>query len=60
MLGIVTVDDIIDVIDDEAQSDYSGLAGVNTDNVNQNQSSQQLNGCLGLLPSSFWEWEQRV
>ena len=35
MLGIVTVDDIIDVIDDEAQSDYSGLAGVNTDNVNQ-------------------------
>jgi magnesium transporter len=36
MLGIVTVDDIIDVIDDEAQSDYSGLAGVNTDNVNQN------------------------
>ena len=36
MLGIVTVDDIIDVIDEEAQSDYSGLAGVNTDNVNQN------------------------
>ncbi|GFH41179.1 magnesium transporter [Lactococcus insecticola] len=36
MLGIVTVDDIIDVIDDEAQSDYSGLAGVNTDNLNQN------------------------
>lgn len=35
MLGIVTVDDIIDVIDDEAQSDYSGLAGVNTENVNQ-------------------------
>ena len=36
MLGSVTVDDIIDVIDEEAQSDYSGLAGVNTDNVNQN------------------------
>ncbi len=27
LLGIVTVDDIIDVIDDEAASDYSGLAG---------------------------------
>ncbi len=29
LLGIITVDDIIDVIDDEAASDYSGLAGVN-------------------------------
>jgi len=34
LLGIVTVDDIIDVIDDEAASDYSGLAGVNVDEVN--------------------------
>lgn len=31
LLGIITVDDIIDVIDDEAASDYSGLAGVNVD-----------------------------
>lgn len=28
LLGIVTVDDIIDIIDEEAASDYSGLAGV--------------------------------
>lgn len=28
MLGIITVDDIIDVIDDEASEDYSRLAGV--------------------------------
>lgn len=31
MLGIVTVDDAIDVIDDEAQDDYSKLAGVDVD-----------------------------
>ena len=36
LLGIVTVDDIIDVIDDEAASDYSGLAGVNVDEVSEN------------------------
>lgn len=35
LLGIVTVDDIIDVIDDEATSDYSGLAGVNVDEVGE-------------------------
>ena len=32
LIGIVTVDDIIDVIDDEAMQDYSGLAGVDVDN----------------------------
>ncbi|APB31832.1 MULTISPECIES: magnesium transporter [Vagococcus] len=31
LLGIITVDDIIDVIDDEAASDYSGLAGVDVE-----------------------------
>jgi len=36
LLGIVTVDDIIDVIDDEAASDYSGLAGVNVEEVYEN------------------------
>lgn len=36
LLGIVTVDDIIDVIDDEAASDYSGLAGVNVEEVSEN------------------------
>ncbi|MFS1088477.1 CBS domain-containing protein, partial [Enterococcus casseliflavus] len=35
LLGIVTVDDIIDVIDDEAASDYSGLAGVNVEEINE-------------------------
>lgn len=34
--GIVTVDDIIDVIDDEAASDYSGLAGVNVEDISNN------------------------
>lgn len=29
LLGIITVDDIIDIIQDEADSDYSGLAAVN-------------------------------
>ncbi|MEG0287008.1 MULTISPECIES: magnesium transporter [Vagococcus] len=33
LLGIITVDDIIDVIDDEAASDYSGLAGVDVEAV---------------------------
>ncbi|MGX7030552.1 magnesium transporter [Vagococcus zengguangii] len=36
MLGIVTVDDIIDVIDEEAASDYSGLAGVDVEEVAEN------------------------
>lgn len=35
LIGMVTVDDIIEVIDDEAQSDYSGLAGVNIDDVSE-------------------------
>ncbi|MEJ7283956.1 CBS domain-containing protein, partial [Staphylococcus epidermidis] len=28
LLGIITIDDIVDVIDEEALEDYSGLAGV--------------------------------
>ncbi|KAF1302105.1 magnesium transporter [Enterococcus saccharolyticus] len=36
LLGIVTVDDIIDVIDEEAASDYSGLAGVNVEEISEN------------------------
>ncbi|MDO1605153.1 magnesium transporter [Lactobacillus sp. YT155] len=31
MVGIITVDDVIEIIDDEAQSDYSGLAGVDVE-----------------------------
>ncbi|MQS75864.1 magnesium transporter [Companilactobacillus halodurans] len=34
LVGIVTVDDVIEVIDDEAQQDYSGLAGVSMDEAN--------------------------
>lgn len=42
LIGIITVDDIIDVIDDEATSDYSGLAGVDVDEqyVNPIQSAK--------------------
>ena len=36
LLGIVTVDDIIDVMDEEATSDYSGLVGVDVDEVTEN------------------------
>ena len=46
LLGIVTVDDIIDVIDDEAASDYSGLAGVNVEEVSENP----LRSAMSRLP----------
>ncbi|MFL2104582.1 magnesium transporter [Desemzia sp. FAM 23991] len=36
LVGIITVDDIIDVIDEEATSDYSGLAGVDVDEKSEN------------------------
>lgn len=35
LLGIITVDDIIDVIDEESTEDYSGLAGVNVDDLEE-------------------------
>jgi len=50
--GIVTVDDIIDVIDDEAASDYSGLAGVDTEEVSENPfraASKRLPWLVALL-----------
>lgn len=52
LLGIVTVDDIIDVIDDEAASDYSGLAGVNVEEINENpvrSAAQRLPWLITLL-----------
>ncbi|MGO2638931.1 MAG: magnesium transporter, partial [Enterococcus viikkiensis] len=52
LLGIVTVDDIIDVIDDEAASDYSGLAGVNVEEVDENpvkSASRRLPWLITLL-----------
>ncbi|WP_071130791.1 magnesium transporter [Enterococcus timonensis] len=36
LLGIITVDDVLDVMDEEATSDYSGLAGVDVDIVSEN------------------------
>lgn len=33
MLGIITIDDIVDVIDETAISNYSGLAGVDVENI---------------------------
>lgn len=36
LIGIITVDDIIDVISDEAASDYSGLAGVDVEERSEN------------------------
>jgi magnesium transporter len=50
--GIVTVDDIIDVIDDEAASDYSGLAGVDVEEVSENPlkaASKRLPWLITLL-----------
>lgn len=52
LIGIVTVDDIIDVIDEEAASDYSGLAGVNVEEVSGNPvraSSKRLPWLITLL-----------
>jgi len=36
LIGIITVDDIMDVISDEAASDYSGLAGVDVEERSEN------------------------
>ena len=52
LLGIVTVDDIIDVIDEEATSDYSGLAGVNVEDVSESPlkaSTRRLPWLITLL-----------
>ncbi|MGY3725240.1 magnesium transporter [Granulicatella balaenopterae] len=52
LLGIITVDDAIDVIDEEATSDYSGLAGVNVDSQSTNpliSASKRLPWLITLL-----------
>lgn len=52
LLGIITVDDIIDVIDDEATSDYSGLAAVDVDERSENPfvvASKRLPWLITLL-----------
>lgn len=52
LVGIITVDDIIDVIDEEATSDYSGLAGVDVDERSENPfivASKRLPWLITLL-----------
>lgn len=52
LVGIITVDDIIDVIDDEATSDYSGLAGVDVDEMTESPikaASKRLPWLITLL-----------
>ncbi|MHC3376642.1 magnesium transporter [Ligilactobacillus equi] len=52
MIGIINVDDIIDVIDEESAQDYSGLAGVDVDNLPGNPwqaALKRLPWSLGLL-----------
>ncbi|MGR3741497.1 magnesium transporter [Companilactobacillus sp. DQM5] len=47
MVGIITVDDVIEIIDDEAQSDYSGLAGVD---VEESISDNPIQSAMKRLP----------
>src|SRR5699024_11252070 len=46
LIGIVTVDDVIDVLNDEAMQDFSGLAGVDVDE----QYSSPWNSAKSRLP----------
>ncbi|MCI5775420.1 MAG: magnesium transporter [Aerococcus sp.] len=46
LVGIITVDDILDVIDEEAAEDYSGLAAVDVDEVHESS----LKAASGRLP----------
>ena len=48
LLGIITVDDIIDVMDEEATDDYSKLAGVSDiDRIDMNPFVAAKNACRG-------------
>lgn len=52
LVGIITVDDIIDVIDEEAASDYSGLAAVDVEERTENPfvaASKRLPWLITLL-----------
>lgn len=53
LLGIITVDDVIDVIDEEATSDYSGLAGVDVEEVAENPWKQALKRLPWLITLLF-------
>lgn len=54
LVGIITVDDIIDVLDEEASDDYSKLAAVSdVDSYDPNAVSAAKKDCHGLLFSYF-------
>ena len=52
MIGMITVDDIVDVIDEEAAEDYSRLAGVDVVNIEDNpikSAVKRLPWLIGLI-----------
>lgn len=49
LLGIVTIDDIVDIMDEGAVSDYSGLAGVDVEDVESNVLSSALSRVPWLI-----------
>lgn len=49
LIGIITVDDALDVIEEEATSDYSGLAGVNVDEAHQGVWAGIINRLPGIV-----------
>ena len=50
LIGIINVDDIIDVIDEESSEDYSGLAGVDTEQVTINPFENAIK--LSIIPTT--------
>src|SRR6185436_7658252 len=46
LIGVITIDDVVDVIDEEAQEDVLKLAGVKQDDLHRN--------VLGTTMSRFW------
>ena len=55
LLGIITVDDMMDVLEEEASDDYSKLAGISDvdDTIDHNPLVRPKRGCLGLLFCCF-------
>ena len=48
LLGIITIDDILDVMDEEASEDYSRLAGSDIDSTSDSVVKLRLNVFHGL------------
>lgn len=53
IVGIITVDDIIDVIDEESAEDYSHLAGVDTETISHNPFQTALKRLPWLITLLF-------